>query len=272
VRPAYLPHDYYQRLAAEHANSPFLSPSQSAAYNRELAEFLVADASREIAEIGPGYGELLSCLGVLAAPDVCVWAIDSCPAFLERARQRWTGLATLRRMCVDIDSPTARSVAGLVCRLDRLVAINVLQDVDLIRALRLFRLWVKPGGSILVTVLAKETMDAVYRDNPLYDPVLGYFYKPATSSLTLGERAHGATSIPYERILRCYTLAQTRAAFGATGLVILRCRQIGFPLGTMVARWQASGTLSLLSDDVLAALRSSGVYVDAHEILARRLC
>ncbi len=263
----HVPREYYRVVASINERSPFLSPTKNPAYVRDICDFLTADGSRHVADVGPGYGEVVAALGELASADMHVWAIDSCPEFLQLIRRRWTGRAALTTLRVDLtDAPP--SIADLHRRIDRLTAINVLQDVDLPRTLELFTTWLRPGGRLLATILAKETTDAIYKRHPLYDAQTGRYYKPTTNGPTLGEYKVGKTRVSYERILQHYTLSQAQRAFAAAGLVIVGQRQIGFRATDMIDRWTEAGTLSAFSQKGLSKLLTAGVYIDAHELIA----
>jgi hypothetical protein len=211
---------------------------------------------------------VLEALSRVATRRIQVWAIDSCPEFLALARRSWTTRAPLTTLLVDLASPAPQAIAGLYRRLDSLIAINVLQDLDLEKSLAMFAAWLRPGGRLRVTVLAKETMDTVYRDHPLYDRTTGRYYKPLTTCVALGRRIVGETTFPYERVLQYHTVCDARQAFAKAGLHVIEERRIAFPAEDMIARWQETGTLAWFPREALDHLRVAGVYVDAHELSA----
>ncbi len=263
-----LPAGYYGALSGMYERSPFLSPVKDPPYAEHLTRFLVAGGQRHVAEVGPGYGELLGRVGAVVPSGSHVWAIDSCDEFLARARAAWSGPPD-QLSTVQADLEAEASGGTLERMLDRIVAVNVLQDLELTCGLRTLHRWMRARGRLLVTVLAKETMDLLYVDHPLYDPAAGHYFKPCSSGVVLGQREAAGATIPYERILRFHDAAGLRAAFETVGLEIVSARPVCYSTDAMIARWRAAGTLRELCAEGLMRLRSSGRYVDSHEIVAR---
>jgi len=267
----FLPDSYYSTLAAAHSESPFLSPVKSSHYVNDVAMWLqAAGGDTVLAEVGPGYGEIAVRISMLLERHSIFWAIDICPEFLAHVARRWDGHPSqLRTLTLDITQTPPQEVCLLRRRVDRLVAINVVQDTDLLTTLTLFSRWLRPGGYLWVTILAKETMDLYYSQHPLYDKTQGWYYKPATAGVQLGKRSTGRGDIGYDRILRFYTQGEAQDALALSNYVIMRQRNIAFPASIMSSRWKEMGTREFFRDGIVEALECAGTYVDSYEFVAQ---
>jgi SAM-dependent methyltransferase len=265
---SYLADKYYPALSASNSTSPFLSPVRDPEYVRDLVVWLIAAGSRRIGDVGVGYGEVVEALGATVDDDTEVWAIDACIAFLERAQRRWPRRTPL---CVLKHEIAAGAPARLAGHFDRLSAINVLQDLDLAVGLCQLSRWLRPGGQLRATVLAKETMDRLYTCTPLYDRDRGLYFKPSSvdGAGALGRVESARGPIAYERVLRFYTLETFLHAARGEGLELVEWRPVTQPAAAMLDRWRAGGTLNELSRAGLHDLVQAGVYVDSYDVILR---
>ncbi|WP_336215019.1 class I SAM-dependent methyltransferase [Nonomuraea sp. LPB2021202275-12-8] len=266
---------YYDAIAGSRSMFAFLSPVRLHGWVADAAAW--AGQAAHVAEIGVGQGELAA-RAVAQSQGIQTYdAIDISAAMLEATRQRMSPLrisTTVRFHQLDIADTAACRTLGLD-RFTRMMAINVIQDVDAISALANIRRMLQPGGLLRATVIRRETQDRFWLDDDAYDSTTGQLYTSSTMHdllglPPLGLRHSGHAEKAFYRVQQFYTEVETRELFNAAGLTIVSMSVIEFPVEFVRQRWSSSLHRIALTSRQESLLEEWGGYPDAYDVVAMR--
>lgn len=226
VRP-----EYYDAVAAQTEPRPFPSPVNDPKWLSFAVEWFAK--GEEVLEVGPGRGEFAEAVVRMSGPKR-YYIADMSRRMLDLVRTKIEKIGKSPEMAyihADIDSDPLDKIAD--SSLDRIIMINVFQDVNPNEALRTFRRIIAPKGLLRVNAISRELREEHLSDDENYDRDLGYFYltrSPSKEVKPLGflHRESGEMA-PYYRILKSYYREDLERIFSSSGFEIISSKPIILP-------------------------------------------
>lgn len=269
--------DYYDIAALSPENFSFLSPSNFPDWCSKAAKWLCE--GNRIGEIGTGKGELAYLTANYANKQLYFLLIDISQKMLDVTYQKIENIGkpfiTVKCFNLDIgkDFPSDLSNQNL----DKLIAVNTLQDAEPLKSLSNIKRLLKTGGEIRLTFISKETQDEFSKDDHDYDSEEGIWY--ASSSFHQEKEAIPLGYIqdkegkerPFYRVNRFYTRNDACQLLEKAGFQVISVEQVIYPLDYLWKRWQSPYHSMNLTEKQLKLIESWGGYPDGWDIIAAKL-
>lgn len=265
--------DYYDKAAYAPDGFKFLSPTALDDWCLAVAQWL-CEVDR-VCEVGPGHGFLAGRVQELSTKSLQYNLIDISQEMLNKALNHVghnrAGCVSFLAERLDISTETFPCLkSGTV---DRVVAINVLQDIVAQTALLNIRKILAPGGMIWVTFIAKEVQEEFWADDEDYDPEAGCWYKSscyheAKDAKPMGFRLVRGRTKPYFRVLQCYSRSEILALLKSTGFAVCSLEPIAYPVDFVRKRWKSKYHHMRLEEKQLELLERWQCYPDGWSVKA----
>jgi ubiquinone/menaquinone biosynthesis C-methylase UbiE len=223
--------EYYDAVAAQTEPRPFPSPVNDPKWLSPAVEWFTQ--GEDVLEVGPGRGEFAIAVVRKGGPKR-YYIADMSQSMLGLVRdkiEKFSKRPDMAYIHADIDFDPLDDIAD--SSLDRIIMINVFQDVNPHEALRTFRRIIAPKGLLRVNVISRELREEHLSDDENYDPQLGYFYltrSPSDEVKPLGflQRKNGEKA-SYYRILKSYYREDLVRIFFRSGFEIISSEPIILP-------------------------------------------
>ncbi len=226
VRP-----EYYDAIAAQSEPRPFPSPVNDPKWLSPAVEWFAQ--GEDVLEVGPGRGEFAEAVVRKGGPKR-YYIADMSQSMLGLVRDKIKKIGRSTEMAyihADIDFDHLDDIAD--SSLDRIIMINVFQDVNPHETLRTFRRIIAPEGLLRVNVISRELREEHHSDDENYDQQLGYFYltrSPSKGVKPLGFlRRKNGEKASYYRILKSYYREDLERIFSRSGFKISSSEPIILP-------------------------------------------
>jgi len=275
----FLPHrnEALVRFYDAAANAPtgynFFSPVSLDQWCTEMAQWLCE--GNIVCEIGPGKGGLAAKTAKICSRILHYILVDISPAMLGKVKDE---LEKYDRTPISFDyipGNIENSVPAGISRksLDRIIAINVLQDVDILKSLRNIRAMLAPGGIFRATLISKEAQDAFWSNAADYDSESGTWYASScyheeSCAEPMGFRLINGEKVPFYRTMKCYTKEEIRAFFSQCGFNVQRIDSIVYPCEYVLQRWSSKYHFMELTEEQKKLLGEWQGYPDGWSVHA----
>lgn len=257
---------FYDIAAGAPPAYKFFSPISLPEWRNDLAHWLCAGSN--ICEVGPGKGDLARRVAEVGCSFHRYLFIDISKEMLESVKGRLAAVNPLQQyhyLQADIESHIPAQ--NFRQPTDRLVAVNVLQDVDIRKSLRNISNILTNGALLKVTLIAKETQDSFWKKDPEYDRRQGLWYASSryhfgSPARPMGYRLIGGRKIPFHRILHCHTKEDIPVLFGSCGYKVKQVEPIIYPIDYVIERWNSKYHYMKLSEEQKELLEEWRGYPD----------
>ncbi|MFC1826899.1 class I SAM-dependent methyltransferase [Thermodesulfobacteriota bacterium] len=266
--------DFYDNAATAPPEFRFLSPTVLETWSMETAQWLCT--GKNICEIGSGNGSL-----ALRTMETCVTPlhyllVDISQTMLDVAKnslsKKNNSLIEFQYIRADIE----KRLPYELCRnkADRLIAVNVLQDVNINSALKNIRKMLNPDGEFQATFISKESQDVFWKDNPGYDRSNGLWcagsqYHQNKKCEPLGYCNVDGRKKPFYRLLHCYTREVIHYSFNLAGFEVLSIEPIIYPVEYVLKRWSSKYHFMKLNKNQIKLLKEENGYSDGWSVKAK---
>jgi len=182
---------YYNSIASSGSDFSFLSPVLYAPWLNEAAHWICS--SKIVAEIGCGNG--IFCAQCLANPGNLhsYYVIDLSQEMLASIRGKIQDMKSKVSVCflnADIEDESFIYNFNHL-KFEKIIAINLLQDVDITVALKNINRLLVSGGQFRGTFINRETQNIFWQEDDLYDPDEGTLYTKSALHENLGIKPFG---------------------------------------------------------------------------------
>lgn len=266
---------FYDAAANAPAGYNFFSPVALNYWSTELAEWLCE--GKKVCEIGPGKGALAIKVSEICSKPMQYYMVDISQAMLDMVKaeldkQDKTPIQ-FHYSKGDIES---KIPAGIDPQsIDRIAAINVLQDIDIWQALNNMRTMLRPGGMLRATLISKEAQDRFWTHDIDYDTQDGIWYASSCfheecCTEPMGFREISGKKIPFYRMMKCYTREELDIMFRQCGFEVQSIEVIIYPVEYVLARWSSKYHYMNLSEKQKKLLTEWQGYPDGWSVVASR--
>jgi hypothetical protein len=265
---------YYDAIASALGEFTFLSPVLLPAWSAAVCTWI--RAGEVVAELGAGVGDLMTSALIAPTRIKTYWAFDISGEMIASVSRRLDpGQARLARFIqcdVGADDVGHYTGEGAV---DRLIAVNVLQDVSAaILVGNAFRA-LKVGGQIRATMIRRETHDEFWIEDEGYDEATGRLYTfsrlhESVNAAPLGFMDVRSGSRPFYRVQQFYREDEAMRLFAEAGFVIERLETVAFPIEVVLERWSSKYHRVELTARQIALLDRWGSFPDSYDIVATK--
>jgi len=266
--------DYYDIAALSPEDFTFLSPSNFPDWCSKTAKWLCE--GKRIGEIGTGKGELAHLTASYANKELYFLLIDISSKMLDVTCQKVEKLekSFITIKCFNLDISKKLPKLLFNHNLDKLIAVNTLQDAEPLNSLLNMKLLLKQGGEIRLTFISKETQDEFSKEDYNYNSLQGIWY--ASSSFHEGKEASPLGYIkdregnekPFYRINRFYTRSDACQLLENAGFKVKSVEPVIYPLDYLWKRWKSRYHSINLTEKQLKLIESWGGYPDGWDIIA----
>jgi ubiquinone/menaquinone biosynthesis C-methylase UbiE len=251
----------------------FLSPTVLETWCKEMAQWICT--GEKVCEIGPGKGNL-----ALHTMDVCSSSlhylmVDISQAMLDGVKDKLSkknnSHVEFQYVRADIESRLPEKLFKI--KSDRLIAVNVLQDVNINRALKNIRKMLTSDGVFLATFLSKESQDVFWKDNPDYDQLKGLWYSGSyyhemKKCKSLGYRIIDGQKKHFYRLLNCFTRKDIHNFLNLNGFEVQSIEPIIYPVEYVLKRWSSQYHYMKLNEKQIKLLKERNGYSDGWSVKA----
>jgi ubiquinone/menaquinone biosynthesis C-methylase UbiE len=266
---------YYDVIAATQGAFGFLSPVKWPEWLEATAQWMCQE--RNVAEIGAGYGELVErCLAIQDTALSTYYLLDSSQGMLDAAYKRATKHASnVGIVCCKWDASSHNLPPLLRDPIDRVAAINVLQDTDAATVLRNVERLLRTGGLLRATYIRRETQDAFWLEDESYDSTEGKLYNisslhEAAGLLPVGRLRIDQQQIPYYRVQKYFAQGDVERLIRESGLSIVSLSVLMLPREIVMKRWSTKAHRLSLNSRQLALLDQWGGFPDSYDVIAEK--
>lgn len=264
---------YYDKAATAPPGFRFLSPTALEDWGSKFVDWICR--GRKVCEIGPGQGVLaLRTLRECRTP-LAYSLVDISRSMLDEIKAR-LGESRSAHVVFDYCQGNIEVPAGeftVKGEFDRLIAINLLQDVNAAIALQNMRGLLKSGSPLWVTFISKEAQDQFWSNDDDYDPAAGVWF--ASSAFhqkekvqPMGSRQVNGKPRPFYRILHCYTETDVRDMLAKAGFAIRNVEPIIYPVDYVKARWNSEFHRMQMTRRQVELMQEWGGYRDGWSVQA----
>jgi ubiquinone/menaquinone biosynthesis C-methylase UbiE len=256
---------FYDKAAIAPSGFNFLSPSGIESWRNETVEWI--NKGKEVCEIGPGFGEIaLNLISKCTTPKI-YFMVDISQAMLnvveEKLSRKNNPLVKIKYIKADIQGKVPKDLCSI--KFDRVLAVNVLQDVNVNIALKNIKKILQPGGLFFVLF---------WKENPYYDSSKGYwysnsFYHEKNNCDPLGYRTVGSQKKPYYRLLNCFTRKDIHSLLRSSGFKIQTIEPIIYPIDFIMKRWNSKFHYKRLNEKQIELLKEWNGYLDGWSVKAK---
>jgi SAM-dependent methyltransferase len=266
---------YYDTVIKSHSTFSFLSPVHLSWWLDDATTWMRCGSS--VAEIGVGMGELA--LSVLSAKSNigAYYAVDISGEMLRNLRELVASLgyrdAEIRYLEMNIEDRSFAESIGAES-LDRIIAVNVFQDVRLMAALQEIAAALRPGGLLRATIIRRETHDEFWSGED-YDAKNGRLYTLSRIHDRIGAQALGTIikdgqQRSFYRVQQFYSEKEITALAAAAGFEVLSTAIVIFPIELVKSRWSSALHRTFLSRKQELLLEKWGGFPDSYDFIMRR--
>ncbi len=205
------------------------------------------------------------------------YLIDISQVMLDHAVQRTKGLdvhSCVRPLKKDITIDAIPEIAPN--SLEKVVAINVLQDIDARAALKNIYNLLRPEGQLRATFIRRDTQDSFWVKDENYDTSKGCLYN--FSSLheeagiqPLGYVVRRGEQKPFYRVQTYFTQDDVLQMLAVAGYELSQMKEINFPLDIVKTRWSSGFAQATLNEDQEKLLQEWGHFPDAWDVVATKI-
>ncbi|MEG4301760.1 hypothetical protein [Microcoleus sp. D3_18a_C4] len=268
------PEIYYDLAALSSEDFAFLSPINLPDWCLKTAKWL--SKSSRIGEIGVGKGKL-ACLTIQCASNDLYFALIDISSNMLDVTEKNIGhlkksFVTTRSFKLDISTKT--EINFLDDKLDKLIAVNVLQDVEINQSLTNMRALLNKGSEIRLTFISKETQDDFLKDDPNYDSSEGIIYASSSfhkekqiTPLGFFKDKEGGEE-PFYRINRCYKHDDICNLLEKNSFELKTIEPIIYPTHYLWQRWKSRYYSISLTERQFKLIEDWGGYPDGWDVIA----
>jgi SAM-dependent methyltransferase len=268
---------YYDIAGKSDGRFSFLSPVRWPEWLHRATEWMCE--AHVVAEVGCGYGEFVEhCLQKCGEYLQAYYLIDISQVMLDTAHQRTaqrTAHNRIHRLKKDITINAISEVAP--GSLERVIAINVLQDVDSKAALSNIHRLLQPGGYLRATFIRRDTHDLFWEGDENYDVSKGCLYNfsslhEAAGIPPLGYVLRNGDQKPFYRVQTYFSESRVRELLTETGFVLVSKDEINYPRDMVMQRWSSELFKTVLNEHQKMLLEYWGnTFKDAWDVVAMRV-
>ncbi|MBE9116536.1 hypothetical protein IQ249_11560 [Lusitaniella coriacea LEGE 07157] len=266
--------NYYDTVSLSSDSFSFLSPSNFADWCSKAAKWLCE--GNRIGEIGIGKGELAQLTVSYADKSLYFILIDLSSEMLNITRQKIEEeenfLVLTKYLKLNISKKQSKHL--YYQNLDKLIAVNMLQDTDALESLLNMKLLLRKGGEIRLTFISKETQDVFSEEDNNYDSEQGIWYacssfheEKKVTPLGYFQDKEGKEK-PFYRINRFYTRRDACELLKNAGFKVKSVEQVIYPLDYVWQRWKSQYHSMKLTKRQLELLDYWKGYPDGWDIIA----
>lgn len=265
--------DYYDKVGYSPQEFAFLSPVTIEAWSSEIISWVTV--GDRIGEVGPGQGCLtMRVIHAILKPTYYL-VVDISNVLLDALKSKVAvnnnHYVTTDLRKTNIAQPLPNTLNNT--ELDRLLVINVLQDVEALPTLQNLRRLLRKDGLLRITFLAKEAEDQFSKNDPHYDAENGYWYSLSPfheqkKALPLGYIEINGSEHPFFRVQRFYTQSNIAKLLQKTGFRIKKISPIVFPTEHVLRRWTSATHHTKLTEAQWGLLEKWGGYFDEWDVEA----
>jgi SAM-dependent methyltransferase len=267
---------YYDIAGTSNGRFGFLSPVKWPEWLSGATDWMYG--ATNVAEVGCGYGEFVGesirhCGEYLKT----YYLIDISQVMLNQALQRakcFNDHACVRPLKKDITIDSILEIAPN--SLEKVVAINVLQDIDALAALTNIHNLLRPEGQLRATFIRRDTQDLFWMKDENYDTSKGCLYN--FSSLheeagiePLGYVIRNGEQKPFYRVQTYFTKDDVLRMLADSGYELSQMKEINFPLDIVKTRWSSGYAQITLDKYQENLLQEWGYFPDAWDVVAMKL-
>lgn len=260
--------EYYDAAAAQIQPRPFPSPVNDPQWLRSAVDWF--SQAKTIMEVGSGRGEFAVALARKGGPGR-YYLVDMSKGMLNLVKERTENLGKNLEFVfihADIDSDPLNEIPDN--SVDKIIMINVFQDVNPYSALKTFRRVISTKGFFRANVLNRELQEEKFRDEEHFNKETGHVYLTRSSSADVKPLGYitdkKGDSIPYYRILNSYYRRDLDKIFQECGFEILSADPIILPEEVLVNSKIASWNRSAHRQEILSKY---GGYPTSIDVIAR---
>jgi ubiquinone/menaquinone biosynthesis C-methylase UbiE len=257
--------EYYDAVAAQTEPRPFPSPVNDPQWLSGAVDWFAQ--GENVLEVGPGRGEFAEAVVKKGGPKR-YYIADMSQSMLGLVKEKIEKIGPSPEMAylhADIDFDPLSDIPD--ASLDRIIMINVFQDVNPHEALRTFRRVIAQKGLLRINAVSRELREEHLSDDENYDRESGHFYltrSPSEDMKPLGllPRNDGG-AVPYYRILKSYYLQDLHKMFLDSGFEIISTQPVILPRDV----WAKTAAAQGRNRD--GTTRKYGGHPGSNDIIAR---
>jgi ubiquinone/menaquinone biosynthesis C-methylase UbiE len=265
--------NFYDEIAQKAENYSFLSPLILDGWTEEVCEWMGQGES--VLEIGFAQGKLINLCLIEPRKIKRYYGVDISREMLRKLRETVSIVHPSIELKCYLASAESDNLAVITKgeKMDRIIAINVFQDLEIHRTLTNIVPVLKNGGLIRATFIRKETHDIIFGNDINYNMHSGIYYtfsrfhdEMGTSPLGYIHTPNG--KIPFYRRQKFYALSEVLEAFNQAGLRVLEAKTLSFPLPIIFERWASKYHRVELSSVQLSLLQEWNGFPDLYDVIA----
>jgi len=219
--------EYYDAVAAIDQPRHFPSPVNDPKW-LELATAWFVEAQTAM-EVGPGRGEFAEAVVKKVGKLERYYIVDMSQGMLNLVKKRIQNIKTEVEtifICADVDCDPLFEIPE--SSVDRIIMINVFQDINPLVALRTLRRKLRPTGLFRANVLSREFRERCCLEEEFFDRETGCFYLTRHPSVDRKKiqpigyiTKKNGKKIPFYRVLKSYYRSELDKIFSECGFEII---------------------------------------------------